>query len=176
MRNADCFGIQTINTVETKYEFHPKKDISMSAHKWLDQKIWAAENQDNISNCLSSLKKQGYTICATTLRPGAIPINELPIDKPLALCFGTELTGLSESAHDQADIMTYIPMNGFIQSMNVSVASAIIMNKLSERIRSSEINYSLNEDEKLRLRLDWSLKSITRSEEILEHYLNKIKS
>jgi tRNA (guanosine-2'-O-)-methyltransferase len=175
LRNADCFGIQTYHTVENQYKFNPSKDTSMSANKWLDQTIWSEEKQDNIGNCLTHLKKQGYKICATTLRPGALPINELPIDQPLALCFGTELTGLTEQAHQHADYLTYIPMNGFIQSMNVSVASAIIMNKLSERLLASNLDWGISEEDKLQLRIEWSLGSITRSESVLEYYMKQLR-
>ena len=59
------------------------------------------------------------------MREGAITLNQLPIDKPIATLLWNGVSGLSEEAHELADHMVYIPMHGFIQSFNVSVASAL---------------------------------------------------
>ncbi|WDE97000.1 RNA methyltransferase [Lentisphaera profundi] len=171
LRNADAFGIQNIHVIENNNDFAANKEISMSAHKWLDIKAWNEESQNNTRNCLKSLKDQGYKICATSLRPDSITIDELPVDQPLALCFGTELTGLSEEAHELADYMVYIPMSGFIQSFNVSVASALSLSTLRNKLIEQEVPYQLNSEKTLDTKIDWTLKSIKRSECILEHYL-----
>ncbi len=170
LRNADAFGVQDIHIIENDNEFQANKEVSMSAHKWLDQHPWAEPNQHNTENCLRHLKSQGFAICATSMREGAITIDELPIDKPIALCFGTELTGLSDTAHEMADHIVYIPMDGFIQSFNVSVASALCMSKLREKMPLQ----SLSEERTLDLKIDWTLKSVKRWPDFLNYYLNEI--
>lgn len=52
---------------------------------------------ENTKPCLNSLKKRGYNLVALTLSPTAIPLNEVELDKPTALCIGTEMQGLSRN-------------------------------------------------------------------------------
>lgn len=174
LRNADAFGIQNINVIENDNDFAANKEVSMSAHKWLDIDAWNKPKVDNTSDCLLSLKKQGYKICATSLRPGAITLDKLPVTEPIALCFGTELTGLSEVAHDLADYVTYIPMDGFIQSFNVSVASALSLSYLRNKMREENIEHSLSPEKQLDTQINWSLASMKRPESMLEYYLDQL--
>jgi tRNA (guanosine-2'-O-)-methyltransferase len=173
LRNADAFGVQNIHVIEDENDFAANTEISMSAHKWLNIKSWDTQ-KNNTYHCLSSLKKQGYKICATTMREGAITLDELPIDNPIAMCFGTELNGLSEEAHELADYMVYIPMHGFIQSFNVSVASALSISHLLQKIKLSEIKWTLSNKEIIDLKIDWSLKSLGRASGVLKRYLKEI--
>ena len=170
LRNADAFGVQDIHIIENDNEFQANKEVSMSAHKWLDQHEWSEANQNNTKNCLEHLKSKGFAICATSMREDAITINELPTDQPLALCFGTELTGLSDQAHELADHIVYIPMTGFVQSFNVSVASALCMSKIKETMKP----IGLSKKRKLELKIDWTLMSLKRWPDFLNYYLNEI--
>ena len=171
LRNADAFGVQNIHVIEDQNDFSANKEISMSAHKWLEIHSWDKPNSNNTVECLNILKQQGYKICATTMREGALTLNELPVDDPIALCFGTELSGLSEDAHELADHMVYIPMQGFIQSFNVSVASALSMSHIRDKMLKAKIPHELSEKKSLDLKLDWTLKSLGRAKIALERYL-----
>ena len=174
LRNADAFGIQNIHVIEDQNDFAANKEVSMSAHKWLDIHSWDKSHTNNTVDCLKSLKKEGYKICATTMREGAITLQQLPIDAPIALCFGTELSGLSEDAHKLADHMVYIPMHGFIKSFNVSVASALSMSHLKEKMTLNKIPHEIDTKKALDLKLDWTLKSLGRANTVLSRYLKEL--
>lgn len=87
-------------------------------------------------------------------------LHEFDISKPSALFFGTERNGLSEEVINQADGYLKIPMVGYTESLNISVSAAIIIQDITNRLRQSDINWQLTEEEVLEKRLDWTRKSI----------------
>lgn len=87
-------------------------------------------------------------------------LQDFDISKPSAIFFGTEKLGLSEEVMQQADGYLKIPMVGFTESLNISVSAAIIIQDLTARLRRSDINWQLTEDELFEKQLDWSRKSI----------------
>jgi tRNA (guanosine-2'-O-)-methyltransferase len=81
---------------------------------------------------------------------------------------GTELTGASDTAMQMADVYMKIPTVGFTESLNVSVASAIIMQHLTQRMRDENRAWQLTEDEKLHLKIEWAKRAIYWSKFIVE--------
>ena len=72
----------------------------------------------------------GRRLCAPPISP-----EDMPLDKPVCIWFGAELEGVSRDAREAADGVVTIPMRGFSQSLNVSVASALILRTVCERAR-----------------------------------------
>ena len=89
----------------------------------------------NSHSCLSKLKKQGLRIIATTPHEKDVTLDQLNIDTPFALVFGTEQEGISKDVFDMADEFVRIPMYGFTESFNISVCAALCMYELTGRIR-----------------------------------------
>ncbi|MFT5983612.1 MAG: tRNA (guanosine-2'-O-)-methyltransferase, partial [Ulvibacter sp.] len=81
-----------------------------------------------------------------------------------------EKDGLSDAVLNTADGFLKIPMYGFTESLNISVSAAIILQNVVTRLKQSEVDWSLSEDEKLELELKWVKKTIKRSEGIVERY------
>lgn len=163
LRSCDCFGIQDIHVVEARNRYAPSKEVDMGSSKWLTLHRYKTD----IDDAVSTLKSRGYTIVATTPHAGGFTPETLPLDKPIALAFGTELEGLSGRAIELADSYLTIPMYGFTESFNISVSVAIILNRLVERLRASDgIEWHLSEEEKKNLTLGWYRKVIKRSKEI----------
>ena len=121
---------------------------------------------------MKQLKNQGYKIVATTPHTEAFTINNLPLEKPLAIFFGTEQEGLSESVLQQADYQVKIPMFGFTESFNISVSVAILLNTLRKRLDDSDIEWKLSQEEQTDLKIEWC-KKILRSGQALENEFNK---
>ena len=94
----------------------------------------------------------------------------LSIDEPIAICFGTELTGLSDTMIEEADAFVRIPMHGFTESYNISVSAAIILYTIMERLRTSNIDWQLNEKDLLHLKLEWARKVVQSAKEIEERF------
>ena len=120
------------------------------------------ENEFNTPEAFDNLHKKGYKIVATCPHQNDFTPEELPLDEPVAIVFGTEKTGLSQYALDNADMYVKIPMFGFTESYNISVSAALMMYTLTQRLHNSNIDWHLTEEEKDELRLDWSKKSIRR--------------
>ena len=163
LRSCDCFGIQDIHVVEARNRYSPSKEVDMGSSKWLTLHRYKTD----IDDAVSTLKNRGYTIVATTPHADGFTPETLPLDKPIALAFGTELEGLSDRAIELADSYLTIPMYGFTESFNISVSVAIILNRLVERLRASDgIEWNLSEEEKRNLTLEWYKKVIKRSDQI----------
>jgi tRNA (guanosine-2'-O-)-methyltransferase len=129
LRTCEAFGIQDLHVVEGVMKpYDRNKKISQNADKWLDVHRWGAT-----AECLEHLRAQGFAIYVTHLDAGARPLGELSFAGKVALVFGNESRGVSDDAVRLADATFAIPMRGFVQSFNVSVAAAIALAKAVER-------------------------------------------
>lgn len=155
MRSCEVFGVQELNVIEQKFGKRIDKEIALGAEKWVDVRRFST-----IQNCIDDLKGKGYQIIATTPHDDSCYLQDFDISKPSAIFFGTEKLGLSEEVMQQADGFLKIPMVGFTESLNISVSAAIIIQDLTARLRRSDINWQLTEDELFEKQLDWTRKSI----------------
>jgi tRNA (guanosine-2'-O-)-methyltransferase len=138
----------------------------MGAQKWVD----VLQYQTNQS-CTSTLKERGYKIVATSPHIDSCFLDDFDITKKSALFFGTERDGLSKELMAQADCFLKIPMVGFSESLNISVAAAIILQNLTNRLRKSDLDWKLSEEEIFIKRIDWARKSIKDIERIERRFL-----
>lgn len=190
LRSCDIFGVQDVHIIEDRFEYTVNPDVAMGASRWLTlhrhgepeplpkpgmrgmrayaQKL--ANRPSSTADCLNQLKQNGYTVVATSLRPGAVSLYELPISRPLAICFGTEETGLSDEAHDLADMFMTIPMHGFTQSFNISVSAALTFQKLTHELRQSSLAWQIPSEQRLDILLDWLVKSATRGDALARQF------
>ena len=168
MRSCEVFGIQELNVIEERFGKRIDKQIAMGAQKWVD-----INRHDSVSNCISTLKDQGYQIIATTPHEKDSTVEKFDISKPSALFFGTEKEGLSEEVMKRADGFLKIPMVGFTESLNISVSAAIIIQDLTNRLRRSDIDWKLTDAEILEKRLDWARKSIKDIKRIEARYFEE---
>lgn len=167
MRSCEVFGIQQLNVIEQRFGKRIDKEIALGAEKWVD-----INRYSSIQDCIEELKKNGYQIIATTPHNDSCMLDEFDVSKKSAIFFGTEKLGLSEEVMQQADGFLKIPMVGFTESLNISVSAAIVIQDLSNRIRKSEINWQLTDEEVLEKRLDWTRKSI-KDIELIENRYNE---
>ena len=165
MRSCEVFGIQEMHVIEERFGKRIDKEIAMGAQKWVD-----ISKYDSVTNCVDTLKNKGYQIIATTPHENDCLLEDFDISKPSALFFGTEKDGLSDAILSRADGFLKIPMVGFTESLNISVSAAIIIQNITNRLRNSEINWKLTDDEILVKRLDWARKSIKDIKRIEERY------
>ncbi len=166
LRTCDCFGIQDVHIIENRYTYSINPDVALGASKWLNL-VKYNRGENNTLQCYQSLREKGYTIVATTPHKDDLLLDELPLDKKIALVLGTELEGLSETAIEYADTFVKIPMYGFTESFNISVSAAIMLHHLTEKLRASEIPWQLSEEEMINTRLGW-VKSVIKRPEIFE--------
>jgi len=169
MRSCEIFGIQELNVIEQRYGKSIDKEIAMGAQKWVD-----INKFDNVTNCVDSLKNDGYQIIATTPHENDCLLEDFDISKPSALFFGTERDGLSEEILQKADGFLKIPMVGFTESLNISVSAAIIIQNLTNRLQKSTIAWHLSEEEILAKRMEWARNSIKDIKRIEQRYYSEL--
>lgn len=165
VRSCDIFGIQKVHLIESRYGKKLDSEIAMGAQKWVD-----VHRYNNTTDCLEHLKNQGYQIIATTPHNDSCLLDEFKLTGKTALFFGTERNGLSEEVMKKADGYLKIPMVGFTESLNISVSAAIILQRLTNDLRISQLPWKLTELEKKEKLLDWTKKSIRSIDDILERY------
>ena len=174
IRSCDCFGIQDLHVVENRNKYNLNPDVELGSAQWISLRKYKGKEQ-NTAECLDELKKNGYTLFATTPHEPDMMLNEIPLDGKVALLMGTEKTGLSEIAIEMADYKVAIPMMGFTESFNISVSAALCMYSLRTRLNELK-GWELSEDEKTDLRLEWYKNTVKKSDRIIEEYLKRLKS
>ncbi len=159
VRTCDLLGVQDIHIIENRNKYVMNPDVTLGSSKWTDMHRYR-EHADNSLACIERLKNDGYRIVATTPRADSVTPHTIPLDSPLAFCFGTELTGLSGTIMDRADIHLRIPMYGFTESYNISVSAAITLFTVMERLRTSDVPWRLDEHHLTALKLAWARKIV----------------
>lgn len=157
VRTAEAFGFQQVYFIfDQESPFNPKKlgkSTSASAHKWLDFKIFKST-----SVCYSLLHRRAFQIYAAVLDDQSLSLFKTKFTHPkIALVFGNEHRGLSAPAIKLADHRIYIPMCGFVQSLNLSVTAAIFMAEITRQRRNLK-KYLLNQHQQTQLLSSFSLR------------------
>ncbi|MDD5693878.1 MAG: RNA methyltransferase [Bacteroidales bacterium] len=171
MRSCDCFGIQDVYIIENRYPYTVNPDITLGSTKWLNIEKYNLR-EDNTRGCLTALKEKGYILVATTPHRDGYRLNELPLERKTALLFGTELSGLSTAALEMADCSVRIPMEGFTESFNISVAAAICLYDLTQRLRKSSVPWQLSELERVNTLIGWASTVVKRPELHEKEFMN----
>jgi len=122
------------------YYRHQKKvklntEITMGAHKWIFH-----EYIDNIEDFYKNIKKEGYQVVVTLLDNETVDFREIDYTKPTLIVLGNEVEGASDISIKYADKKVKIPMYGMSQSLNVSVANAVILYE-AQRQRAAKRMY-----------------------------------
>jgi tRNA (guanosine-2'-O-)-methyltransferase len=123
LRSCDAVGIDTVHLLYS-HETFPKlgKKSSASAKKWLQ--FHRHRDYNSLRKVLQSEQKFIY---ATYLDPSAVSIYDIDWSRPSAIMVGNEHRGVSNEALEIADQLISIPMFGMVESLNVSVATAVIL-------------------------------------------------
>ena len=142
LRSCDAVGIPAIHLLYTT-EMFPKlgRKSSASANKWIEIKKHKKHQE-----LKRILHEQQLVIYATSLNPAAKNIYEIDWTKPAAILLGNEHRGVSSEALQIADQQIAIPMFGMVESLNVSVAAAVILYEVCrQRLQAGQ--YLIKKDE-----------------------------
>jgi len=133
VRSCDAFGIQDLHVVPEPgaSRLRVGRDVSRGTDRWL-----TIHYHDSTDDAVDALHAAGYTIAATDLDDSAPPVAlpEVSVATPLCVAFGNEHDGISETLRRRADARVRIPMVGFVESLNISVAFAVAMSHLRLRL------------------------------------------
>ena len=169
IRSCDVFGIQDIHIIENKYHSKVSRHVAKGSQKWLNL-INYKEDKNNTKDCLTRLKNEGYQIITTSPHNNTCTLHDLDISKKSAFIFGVEKSGVSEEVLINSDEILTIPMVGFTESLNISVAAAIILENLTNKLRNSNYPWRLSEKEQEIIYANWLEKSIKNVDEIKNRF------
>ena len=165
VRTCEVFGVQQAHSIEGRYGKRLDEKIAMGAQKWVD-----VFRYDDTQKCIDILREKGYQIVATTPHKDAYLLNDFDISKKSAFFFGTEKEGLSEKVLAQADTYLKIPMVGFTESLNISVAVAIVLQQLTDKLRRSNIKWQLTDEERYNVLEQWTKISVRNVNDVIKRY------
>ncbi len=129
LRSAEGMGVGEIHLIQRNERFRVANRVTRGADEWLDIFTWADPG------VVSALKTRGYRVYSTGFE-NAISINAVDFSKPTALVFGNEKDGVKPDIAELCDGTVYIPMHGFSQSFNISVAAAISMYQARQKLEA----------------------------------------
>jgi tRNA (guanosine-2'-O-)-methyltransferase len=165
MRSCDVFGIQELHVVEERISKEIDREIALGAQKWVN-----IHRHHSTKECIDNLRENGYQIIATTPHNNSTELKDFDISKKSAFFFGKEKEGLSDVVLDAADGYLKIPMYGFTESLNISVSAAVILQSVVTRLKDSDIDWKLSEDEKKEIILHWTKMTIKSVDQIVERF------
>lgn len=162
LRSADAFGIQTVYCVGEEYSF--SRGISLGTERWL-----TLHRHVSPQNVIDELRAQNYKFVvlqaeeiSKSQQRESFPVTQLPFHTRLALIFGNEHKGVSPEFSALADFGAHIPMCGFVESLNISVAAAITL--FSSTLQPRE---PLSDAERMKLKLQWMKEDLRGGDAIL---------
>lgn len=121
-RTCDAVGVLEAHALSAQTRVRTRDKAAAGVRKWLPIRTHATLEQ-----AYASLRTQGCQLIAAHPAAGARDFREIDYTRPTAIVVGAELDGLSQSAVRQADTCVIVPMAGMVASLNVSVATALIL-------------------------------------------------
>jgi len=159
LRSADAFGLQTVHVIVGEHGFKASRGISKGTQRWLD-----VIRYQSAEACARRLKRDGYSIYVAATR-GDTQLEDLRAMERLAVVFGNEHRGVSQEMQALADGTFSIPMRGFVESLNISVAAAIAMQTLARDGRRG-----LPAARKRELEARFLMNSVKNADQVIEEF------
>lgn len=161
LRSCEGFGIQYVDIIKhPSRDFFISKKVAQGSHFWLSIKLF-----DSPQSWINSIKDIKEFIIGGD--PKGIPIEELKTPPlPIILIIGNEHDGLTPEIKEICHKLVSIPMFGFTESFNLSVATALLLSYITKLLPRGDIN----EEEKLRIKALWYYRSCEEAPLLLEKY------
>lgn len=122
IRTADAVGVHEVHAIWPSNHMRTMVSAAAGSNSWVQ-----VRTHRSIGDAVNHLKGQGMQILATHLSDKAVDFREIDYTRPTCILMGQEKTGITQEALALADREIIIPMTGMVQSLNVSVASALIL-------------------------------------------------
>ena len=134
IRSCDAVGVLDIYYSSKENEtLRIHKTITQGAHRWTHRHRM---NDADKAVFLKEKKAQGFQVVVTHLEERAVSFREIDYTKPTLLVMGNEKEGVSPEVIKMADEVIVIPMQGMVQSLNVSVATALILYEAERQLEN----------------------------------------
>lgn len=156
LRSCDAFGVQRVHVICGNEQFAASRMVAKGSERWVD--IIHHERPEVAARVL---RQEGFRLLVTHPEGRLTPADLPSLDK-VALILGNERDGVSPELTELCDDTIQIPMRGFVESLNVSVTAAILVQAACQG-RPSD----LTEEERQNIYARWLRKSVPRADEVL---------
>lgn len=153
MRTCDAVGVHQIHAVTRERFVKTVKDVTQGTGKWVK-----LQSHPGLAEAVTHLKASNMQVLAAHLSDSATDFRQIDYTRPTAIMLGTELHGVSEEGLALADQHIVIPMLGMIDSLNVSVAAALILFEAQQQRLQAKMydQQQLSDDDYQRILFEWS--------------------
>lgn len=160
IRTCDAVGIQDVHYVPVKDGFRQLNYFAKGSQKWVE-----AHRYESFSQAAEQFQNKNYQLLAAHFSDQAVDYRTIDYTKPTAIVMGTELEGISEETAQVVDKHIIVPMQGMVASLNVSVASAIILFEAQKQRQNAGMyeDRSLSEERYKNLLFEWSYPKIAKT-------------
>lgn len=160
LRSCDAVGILDAHVVPPEGGLELHHGSSAGTKKWV-----GVRRHEDIGTAVAHLRSRGFRIVAAHLSSEAVDYRSADYTRPTALVMGAELYGVSEEALTLAEGVVTIPLSGMVRSLNVSVATALLLFE-ARRQREAAGMYDrsrLEPDELERRLFEWAYPTLARA-------------
>lgn len=173
LRTAEAFGVQNVWIVD-----HQRTPVKLSKSVTKGSFLWLSLRRfDSPEACLAELQKQQWQIWSTDLHPSATELTAdsslTPFPAKVALVVGRESDGVSQTMLEASTRRLFLPMHGFTESFNLSVATALVLQRCFDAC--PELHGAMTDEERAEVRLDW-YRRLAGSEQQLHEYEEWLKT
>ena len=155
IRTCDAAGVFQANFICDNSKVKTFNSTAQGSQKWVKLR-----NHESYSKATNILRKEGFKLYGTSSNKDSIDYRDLDFTKNTCFVLGAEKWGLSKELITQVDESIYIPMNGMVQSLNVSVAGAILLfEAIRQRKNKNLIPFEgegLNQKEYTKTLFEWT--------------------
>jgi len=159
VRTCDAVGIQDVHYIPVTKGYRQLNYYAKGSQKWVE-----AHKHDAFETIAGQLKNQGYQLLAAHFSQDAIDYRDVDYTQATAIVMGTELAGISDNTAKIVDQHITVPMHGMVASLNVSVASAVILFEAQKQRLAAGmyLKRCLQEERYKKLLFEWSYPRLAR--------------
>lgn len=130
VRSAEALGAWSVHVIAASERILRARGTTTGTHNWIDTR-----HHRDLGGFLALARGSGMLLAGACVDATHM-LEELPIDRPICLLFGNEHAGLSAAAQAACEVRFRIPIHGFAESYNLSVAAALSLYATTTRIRA----------------------------------------
>jgi len=159
VRTCDAVGIQDVQYIPVTEGYRQLNYYAKGSQKWVE-----AHQHSDFPSTAKIFQDQGYQLLAAHFSDEAIDYRDVDYTQPTAIVMGTELDGISDETAQIVDKHIIVPMQGMVASLNVSVASAVILFEAQKQRLAAGMydNRSIPDQRYEKLLFEWSYPRIAR--------------
>jgi tRNA (guanosine-2'-O-)-methyltransferase len=161
VRSAEAVGAWAVHVIAASERILRAPGTTTGTHHWIETRHHTArDGHSALDSFLADLDQSGMVLAGACVDATHM-LDELPTDRPICLLFGNEHDGLSQAAQAACSVRFRIPIHGFAESYNLSVAAALSLYSFTTRRRAALGRSGDLDDESLALeRARWYMRSV----------------